>query len=80
MSVSEAWARSLPVRIVLILMTAAMGLTTSLTTAAVIGIWSMAGDVRENSALIRVFQTSVEVHDDRLRVLERHRGWPPGDQ
>ncbi|MGI9502744.1 MAG: hypothetical protein ACR2RE_06785 [Geminicoccaceae bacterium] len=67
MSLGEAWTKTFALRVVLILITAAMTIVTSLMVASVVGLWNLAGDVRENSTLIRTFS-------DRSTVLERSRG------
>lgn len=67
MSLGEAWEKTLALRVVLILISGAMSIITGLMVAAVIGIWNLSGDVRENTTLIRTF-------DARLQMVERSRG------
>ena len=77
MSIKDAWAGSFPLRVLLSFM-ATIG------AAAVIGMITLIGDVRENTALLREFkastQSQIDNHEERLRYLERsRRGLSPGE-
>ncbi|MGI9489292.1 MAG: hypothetical protein ACR2RF_26070 [Geminicoccaceae bacterium] len=77
MSIKDAWAQSIPLRVLLTFMT-------TVGAAAVIGMVTLIGDVRENTAVVQSMRAEiVQLRQDfgeRLRYLERaRRGLPPGE-
>lgn len=77
MSIKDAWAGSFPLRVLLSFM-ATIG------AAAVIGMITLIGDVRENRAILNQLRSEVvqlrQDYGERLRYLERaRRGLLPGE-
>ena len=77
MSIKDAWAGSFPLRVLL-------SFIATIGAAAVLGMITLIGDVRENTALLREFkastQSQIDNHAERLRYLERaRRGLLPGE-
>ncbi len=77
MSIKDAWAQSIPLRVLLTFMT-------TVGAAAVIGMITLIGDVRENTAVVQALRAEIvqlrQDYGERLRYLERaRRGLPTGE-